>query len=152
MSSSSNSKKVAILAIVVGNNDEPIFLKDLRGVGQNPDDINNSDEYLFQFILHSSLDMVSERQWQSSNIYLGVVDTFREYSVTAWISVSGVKFLLLHRGHSEPSIKAFLKTLHTLWIKLALNPLQDRQETIINPAFDSRVLTLANKYLGNQAM
>jgi len=142
---SSSTKRVAVLAIVVENNDEPIYLKDLRGVaGEDP---NNADEYLFQFILHSSLDMVSEKQWQTPSLYLGVVETFREYSVSAWITASGTRILLLHRGYTEATVKNFLKGVHVLWVRAALNPLMDREDRISSTVFDNKLNALTQKVL-----
>ena len=57
-------------------------------------------------------------------------------------------FLLLYWGYSEVNVKGFLKALHILWTRLAMNPLYTRDEPIVNSAFDSRVLNLFKTHLG----
>jgi hypothetical protein len=141
------AKRVAVLAIVVGDNDEPVYLKDLKTFASSDDGTSNMEEYLYHFVLHSSLDMVSEKQWQTQSSYLGVVETFREYSVSAWVGVSGVKLLLLHRGLTELAVKSLLKGVHLLWLRIAANPLHDREEAISGPAFDTRLAAISVRYL-----
>jgi hypothetical protein len=141
-----NTKKVAVFAIVIGDSDEPVFLQDLTPTPPALGEMA-TDDYLYHFLLHSSLDMVVEKQWTNPNLFLGVVETFREYSVSAWVSVSGAKLLLLHHGHGETNIKGFLKEAHALWVKQAVNPLQAREASIDNAALKLRVQGVAAKYL-----
>jgi hypothetical protein len=141
---SASVRRVAVLAIVMGDQDDPVYVKDLKSSSAGTsEDGGNGEEYLYNFVLHSSLDMVGEKQWQLQNNYLGVVETFREYSVTAWVTTSGAKFLLLHRGLTEASIRNFLKSISHLWARIALNPLQERSEAIASQAFEAKVLHLA---------
>ncbi|KAH9255213.1 hypothetical protein BASA81_006653 [Batrachochytrium salamandrivorans] len=148
MSTATTLKKVAVLAIVVGNNDEPVFLKDLKapaahlGSGEL-----HPDEYLYHFLLHSSLDLLADKQWVNTNMFLGVVETFREYSVSAWITLSGTKLLLLHHGHTELQVKNFFREVHQVWIKQAMNPLQPREGQITSLGFDVKVTGLATRHL-----
>lgn len=136
--------KIAILAIVPSNSDEPVYLKDLRG----DESTDTESSHLFQFVLHASLDMVEEKQWQNPGLYLGTVENFRDNAVTAWISASGVKILLLHRAYPEQTVKNFLKAVHAVWVKTALNPLRDANDTIISPIFDAKIAAAALKWLG----
>lgn len=146
------TKKVMVLAVVVGDNDEPVFLKDLRLAGQK-DEGNNIEEYLYHFVLHSALDAVAEKQWQLqlSQTYLGVVDTFREYSVSALVTVSGTKFLLLHRGLSDVNVRTFLKGAYAAWLRIAVNPLNDREESIDSAAFETKMLSISSKFLSSSS-
>ena len=143
------SKRAAVLAVVVGDHEEPVYLKDLRTLTSTEENAGNIEEYLHHFILHSSLDMVAEKQWQVQTNYLGVVETFREYSVSAWVGAAGAKVLLLHRGLTEPTVKSLLKGVYSLWQRIAANPLHEREETISMPAFEARLAVISGRLLGS---
>ncbi|PYH85419.1 Sedlin [Aspergillus uvarum CBS 121591] len=56
-------------------------------------------QYMNQFIIHSSLDMVEEAQWMNGNMYLKHIDTYPPASayISAFLTPSGARFLLLHQ-------------------------------------------------------
>ncbi|KAI9035095.1 TRAPP subunit TRS20 [Aspergillus affinis] len=62
-------------------------------------------QYMNQFIIHSSLDILEEAQWMNSNMYLKHIDTYPPSSayITAFLTPSGARFLLLHQPPQLPS-------------------------------------------------
>ncbi|RAH50056.1 TRAPP subunit TRS20 [Aspergillus brunneoviolaceus CBS 621.78] len=62
-------------------------------------------QYMNQFIIHSSLDMVEEAQWMNGNMYLKHIDTYPPASayISAFLAPSGARFLLLHQPPQLPN-------------------------------------------------
>ncbi|GIJ88551.1 trafficking protein particle complex subunit 2 [Aspergillus pseudoviridinutans] len=62
-------------------------------------------QYMNQFIIHSSLDIVEEAQWMNGNMYLKHIDTYPPASayISAFLTPSGTRFLLLHQPPQLPS-------------------------------------------------
>ncbi|PYI08889.1 trafficking protein particle complex subunit 2/Sedlin [Aspergillus sclerotiicarbonarius CBS 121057] len=65
-------------------------------------------QYMNQFIIHSSLDVVEEAQWMNGNMYLKHIDTYPPASayISAFLTPSGARFLLLHQPPQLPSNSA----------------------------------------------
>jgi len=138
----SSNNKVAVLAIMMQNANEPLFLKDLKAA--LADGLDGDSAHMHQFVLHASLDMVREKQWHTQHMYLGPVESFRDNVVSAWVMANGTSLLLLHRGFSEPSVKAFLKTVHTFMLVFFMNPVGGLGEhAVVDANFEAKVLTAA---------
>ncbi|KAJ5591540.1 uncharacterized protein N7459_001909, partial [Penicillium hispanicum] len=62
-------------------------------------------QYMNQFIIHSSLDMVEEAQWTNGGMYLKHIDTYPPAAayISAFLTPSGARFLLLHQPPQLPS-------------------------------------------------
>ncbi|PYH45873.1 TRAPP subunit TRS20 [Aspergillus saccharolyticus JOP 1030-1] len=62
-------------------------------------------QYMNQFIIHSSLDIVEEAQWMNGNMYLKHIDTYPPASayISAFLTPSGARFLLLHQPPQLPN-------------------------------------------------
>ncbi|PWY70491.1 trafficking protein particle complex subunit 2/Sedlin [Aspergillus heteromorphus CBS 117.55] len=62
-------------------------------------------QYMNQFIIHSSLDVVEEAQWMNGNMYLKHIDTYPPASayISAFLTPSGARFLLLHQPPQLPT-------------------------------------------------
>ncbi|KAL1977465.1 hypothetical protein VTN31DRAFT_324 [Thermomyces dupontii] len=58
-----------------------------------------SAAYMNQFIVHAALDIVEEAQWTNGSLYLKHIDTYPPAAayVSAFLTPSGVRFLLLHQ-------------------------------------------------------
>jgi hypothetical protein len=158
--SSMARSKVAVFAVVAQNGSEPLYLRDLK----SSDEVDSS--HMYQFVLHASLDMVGvrccprararrpdlpalnqEKQWHTSAMYLGPVESFRDNVVSAWVMANGTNLLLLNRGFPEASVKAFLKTMHTVILGVCVNPLARKDAPINDAAFDAKVSAAAATHL-----
>jgi trafficking protein particle complex subunit 2 len=109
-------------------------------------------------MIHSSLDMIDELEWQSNQLYLKVVDNVSKYFISTYvtpgcktvfflISKKVIKFCLLHENKSEEGIKQFFQEIHELYIKIQLNPFYEPNSEIQNVYFKEKVLSLASKFL-----
>ncbi|KAL1988456.1 hypothetical protein VTN96DRAFT_9511 [Rasamsonia emersonii] len=64
-----------------------------------------SAQYMNQFIVHASLDIVEEVQWTNGALYLKHIDTYPPTAahISAFLTPSGARFLLLHQPPQLPS-------------------------------------------------
>ncbi|CAI7678417.1 unnamed protein product [Penicillium manginii] len=62
-------------------------------------------QYMNQFIIHSSLDILEEAQWTNGGMYLKHIDTYPPASayISAFLTPSGTRFLLLHQPPQLPT-------------------------------------------------
>ena len=76
--------------------------------------------YLHQFVLHAALDAVNEQLWTTTSMHLGPVDKFNNVIVTAYSTAIHVKFLLLHDGRSDDTIRLFFKDVYDIYVRVRL--------------------------------
>ncbi|SBT80092.1 trafficking protein particle complex subunit 2, putative [Plasmodium malariae] len=153
---SSSICQVLVLTII-GKGDIPIYEVDLSINGKK--DIS---EHLAQFIIHQSLDSLDEVVWKSTNMFLKTIDSFNNYSVSAYCTPGHIKFLLLYKNKNEisnsayannihipsdESIRAFFETVHENYIKVLLNPLYEPNGIITSSLFDQNVHLAAKRFL-----
>ncbi|CAB4254057.1 similar to Saccharomyces cerevisiae YBR254C TRS20 One of 10 subunits of the transport protein particle (TRAPP) complex of the cis-Golgi which mediates vesicle docking and fusion [Maudiozyma barnettii] len=183
---------------IIGHKDNPIYEAEFSIQQGNQKNLGFSQELkeMNPFILHASLDIIEDLQWQvvpsnsqytngnnsdngsnfsisstggflrsktvnnTDNCYLGKVDHFYGLAITAYISYGGMKFVMIHgtsnSGGSNTSAsvviddsacRSFYQEIHELYIKTLMNPFYRAGDPISSPVFDSRVRSLARKYL-----
>eukprot|EP00510_Aplanochytrium_minuta_P008990 CAMPEP_0184044488 /NCGR_PEP_ID=MMETSP0956-20121227/311_1 /TAXON_ID=627963 /ORGANISM="Aplanochytrium sp, Strain PBS07" /LENGTH=112 /DNA_ID=CAMNT_0026335531 /DNA_START=817 /DNA_END=1155 /DNA_ORIENTATION=+ len=71
--------------------------------------------HLHQFVMHSALDVVEEKMWETTNMYLKTVDNFNDMNVYAWVTASGAKF---YSPDQPIRSQVFQERVHTLGRKL----------------------------------
>lgn len=167
---------------IIGSKDNPVYEAEFttqqgqqgqlqQGFPQNLKELN-------PFILHASLDIIEDLQWKTNpngqpgnvggsggflrsrnvvntdNCYLGKVDHFYGLAITAYLTYSGMKLVMVHGNFNtgdvqidDNAVKAFYQEVHELYIKTLMNPFYQINDPITSPAFDSRVRALARKYL-----
>ncbi len=74
--------------------------------------------YLHQFVLHAALDAVNEQLWTTTSMHLGTVDKFNNLMVAAYATAAHVKFLLLHDGKNEETIRLFFKDVYDIYVRV----------------------------------
>ncbi len=119
---------------------EPIYEAD---IGSSTDDLS----YLHQFILHSSLDILQSAMWTNNQTYLKVIDKFNALQVSAYVTVGGTTFLLLHNGKGDEILKNFFMEIHDIYVKYIMNPFSIYDSPVVSPQFDIQVRQIAKKYL-----
>lgn len=171
---------------IIGHEDNYLYSADLSCPEQG---FSEELKQLNPFILHSSLDIIEELQWQTTNsngltsnsnvvgsttgnsflrsrhsnngdggagsCYLSKVDHFYELSIIGYITYGNIKFVMIHGNNKcstsscvdDTMFKIFYKEIHELYIKTLMNPFYKVDEAISSAAFDSKVKTLAKKYL-----
>jgi hypothetical protein len=108
-----------LLFLIVGKN-EPLYEAEIhkRGATRNSDAVARQSS----FVVHSLLDLVEKAAWATQNMYLRVVDKVKQQQVSSFLTAGNIKFVLLHAGRSEDSIRNFFYEVHELYVKLAMNP------------------------------
>lgn len=130
--------------VIVGGKDQPLYEVDFTGPKEQ------QTQYLHQFVLHASLDAVDEAVWskESKDLHLKTVDRFNNLFVTAYVTPGNARFLLLHDGKNDDSIRSFFTEVHDLYLRVMLNPFHTPTTRITSKAFDQKVKALARRLLG----
>ncbi|GAB9465543.1 hypothetical protein Gpo141_00002949 [Globisporangium polare] len=127
------------LFVLVGSK-EPLYKMEMKSRKEE-------SAHVDEFLLHSALDIVDEMMWTTQPMALKVVDKFNDQLVSAFVTATNVKFLLLHETRNDDTIKAFFHEVHELYLKLLMNPFYEYDTPIKSEVFDARVKTLARRYL-----
>jgi len=104
---------------------------------------------LDEFILYSSLDIIDRVKGVSSDAYLKVVDRFNDYSVSAFVPISSVRFLLLHKQPAnEEAMRQFFQEAYVHYARLVSDFAYTLGSVITQPAFDQNIQGCSRKFLG----
>jgi len=137
------SNPAVLTFVIVGHDDHPLYEIDLA---PRPDGRETQGVYLHQFVLHASLDAVNEQLWTTTNMHLGPVDKFNNLIVTAYTTAAHIKFLLLHDGRSDDTIRLFFKDVYDIYVRVVMNPFFTTIGRISSPAFGQKVRILAKTH------
>mmetsp|Transcript_5397 Transcript_5397/g.13725 ORF Transcript_5397/g.13725 Transcript_5397/m.13725 type:complete len:135 (-) Transcript_5397:702-1106(-) len=127
---------------IVGKRDNPLY--EFVHSPKKEDAAQNQQN---QFFVHAALDVVDEEMWKTSSMFLKSVDKFNDRVISAYVTATHIRFMLLHDGKSEEAVRSFFNEVHEIYIKVLANPFCNKDEPITSPAFDARVRALARKYL-----
>ncbi|KRZ67706.1 Translationally-controlled tumor -like protein, partial [Trichinella papuae] len=107
---------------------------------------NDFDSMLLkQLIAHASLDIVDEAAAEQSHMMIKQVEKYNEWNISAFVTSSGVRFLMLHTAKNDEGIKNFFIEIYEMYIKLAMNPFHRIGEKIESPAFHKRAQLYGKK-------
>ncbi|KAJ1652914.1 TRAPP subunit, partial [Coemansia sp. RSA 25] len=116
---------------IVGTNDSPLYETEL-GVQRD------ESKYLNQFIVHAALDLVDDAQFMSNACYLKTIDRYNDWNVSAYVTPSNTRLMLLHEAKADDAIKLFFTDCHELYLKTLLNPFYEPNSPIQSQAFDTK--------------
>ena len=125
--------------------DRPIYSASLSQLpGTSPP---ASTSALRTLLLHSSLDLVDRTKWTTSSMNLKIVDTSPNGVVSAFVTAGDARFLLLHGGATDESVKNFFNDVYEEFTRYILNPLVESDQVVTSKSFDTRVRAIARRYL-----
>ncbi|PWA00604.1 hypothetical protein BB558_003341 [Smittium angustum] len=134
--------------VIVGTNDSPIYEAEIgNSIPESTTAKKDEYKHLNQFIIHSALDLVDDAIWESNNCFLKVVDCVNDWNVSAYVTPSNVRLMLLHEAKNEERIKLFFQETHELYVKTLLNPFYELNSEINSSQFDISTRKIAKKYL-----
>ncbi|MCJ1269994.1 TRAPP subunit [Lobaria immixta] len=98
---------------IVGTKDNPLFELEFGTSKQGGDGVarfSPEARSMNPFIVHSSLDIVDELQWLNNQMYLKRIDHFASSHISAFLTPTSTKFLLLHLPHPPNTPPTSLQT------------------------------------------
>ena len=103
-------------------------------------------ETLVLFILFSTVAFFSSSFFLSFflSFYSDIYKVNQQY-VSTFLTAGNIKFLLLHSGKSEDTIKIFFQEVHELYVQLSMNPFYRYDTPITSKEFDKRVRNVARR-------
>jgi hypothetical protein len=130
---------------LVSRHDTPLYEAEL---GEETEE----QRHLHQLVVHASLDTVHERVQELPHLpaFLGVVDRHTAELVSAFVTASNARILLLHEHRSDSAVRAFFAEVHELYTKAALNPLASLSSRLFTTKLDERVRAAARRFLSSK--
>ncbi|ALC43180.1 l-3-72Dh [Drosophila busckii] len=130
---------------IVGHNDNPIYEKEFSTV--NKEQRKEDHRHLSQFIAHASLDLVDEHKWKTANMQLKSIDRFNQWFVSAFITASQIRFIIVHDNKNDEGIKNFFNEMYDTYIKHSMNSFYKINTPIKSPMFEKKSEIFGRKYL-----
>ncbi|CAB3400817.1 unnamed protein product [Caenorhabditis bovis] len=131
---------------IIGHYDQPIFEMDFPN-GEKKFKESADTRHLNHYIGHAALDIVDEHALTTTHMYLKMVDKFNEWYVSAFVTASRVRFIMLHTHRVDEGIKQFFQEMYETYIKHAMNPFYGIDEHIKSEAFEQKAILYGKKYL-----
>lgn len=110
------SSPAPLLFLIIGRN-EPLYSSEFGKPPGTPATAQTISRQNY-IVMHSALDLVEKSAWVNSNMYLKVVDQVNHQMVSTFLTACHVKFMLLHTGKSEDTVRNFFNEMYELYTKV----------------------------------
>lgn len=141
----SSQQQPPLLFLIVGRN-EPLYSAEFGKPPGTPATAQTISRQNY-IVMHSALDLVDKSAWVNGNMYLKVVDQVNHQMVSTFLTACHVKFMVLHTGKSEDTLRNFFNDVYELYTKLSMNPFYKFDSPITSKQFDARVKSAGRRYL-----
>jgi len=77
--------------------------------------------YFYQFIAHASLDFLDDKLTsKSSGLFFPNIDRFNEWNISAFVTPSYLRLIVLHDARNDDGIKGFCQETYESYIKVSI--------------------------------
>lgn len=132
--------------VIINEKDVALYEKEWSSTSSEKQNDIQDRRHLNQLIAHAALDLVDEHIKTSPQMYLKRIDKFNEYIVSAFVTASGIRFLVLHDKHNDDAIRHFFIEVYEAFIKQSMNPMYKHGEKIYSVRFNHKVEAIGKRY------